>query len=50
MSMLPGFKSLLTPERDEGNSVWSVAFENLDAGRLERDHKQMLQQLYGIDS
>ena len=46
-STFPGFKSLLTPDRSQASSVWSVAFENLDPQLLKKDHKQMVQELYG---
>ncbi|KAF2667743.1 hypothetical protein BT63DRAFT_299721 [Microthyrium microscopicum] len=42
-----GFRSLLTPERLKTESVWSVAFEDLDPGKLANEHKKMAEQLYG---
>jgi hypothetical protein len=42
-----GFSSVLAPDRKKGKSVWSVAFEDLDAGKLEDDHRRMVKELYG---
>lgn len=42
-----GFASMLVPERKKSKSVWSVAFEDLDGEKLEKDHRRMVKELYG---
>ena len=43
---LAGFQSFIDPSRKD-NILWSMAFENLKPSRLERDHRRMVQELYG---
>ncbi|KAL9094340.1 MAG: hypothetical protein Q9165_003481 [Trypethelium subeluteriae] len=42
-----GVESSLGTDRGEARSVWSAAFERLDAVRLEREHERMLEEVYG---
>jgi hypothetical protein len=41
-----GMQSFIDPGRKE-NGLWSMAFESLKPGWLARDHRRMVQELYG---
>jgi len=42
-----GFEPLLSLDRLRDQSVWSVAFKDVDPKKLKKDHEAMVEQLYG---
>lgn len=39
--MVPGIESARKTTKDEAQSIWSMAFEDLDPESLKKDHQEM---------